>query len=111
MRKEDIKGSKRKTFSPPKPPSGSIVDFSSSKSKRDSRRTFTATQKKEILYQQNGKCADAHCGHKILDPRAIHFHHGKAWAYGGRTIVANGRALCPECHEIATHEERLKRLE
>jgi 5-methylcytosine-specific restriction endonuclease McrA len=78
------------------------------KSKRDTRRAFTPTQKKEILYQQNNKCAKCH---KPLDPRAIHFHHIKPWSSGGRTITVNGAALCPTCHEIITHKERLKKVD
>ena len=77
-------------------------------SKRDTRRAFTPTQKKEILYQQNNKCAKCH---KPLDPRAVHFHHIKPWSSGGRTITVNGAALCPTCHEIITHKERLKKVD
>jgi len=78
------------------------------KTKRDSRRAFTKTQQEEILYQQDSKCAVCH---KKLDPRAIHFHHNKPWASGGRTITRNGRAVCPKCHEILTHKERLKKVD
>jgi hypothetical protein len=80
----------------------------SSKPKRDSRRSFTSDQKKKILHQQNMKCAKCH---KKLDIRAIHFHHQKAWASGGRTIIKNGRAVCPKCHEIVSHEERLRKTD
>src|SRR3989337_3857429 len=66
------------------------------KPKKDSRRSFTTTQKKEILYQQDNKCAKCH---EKLDPRAMHFHHEKPWGSGGRTITANGRALDAKCHE------------
>ena len=75
---------------------------------KDARRSFSPTQKKQILAQQNNKCAECH---EKLDPRAIHYHHKKPWASGGKTIVVNGRALCPKCHEITTHEERLKRVD
>lgn len=87
------------------------VGFSSlypSETKKDSRRSFSETQKKEIRYQQDNKCARCH---EKLDPRVIHYHHKKPWASGGRTIVVNGRALCPKCHEIITHEDRLKRVD
>lgn len=79
-----------------------------SKPKRDIRRAFSSTQKKEILYQQDNKCARCH---KNLDPRAIHFDHKKPWASGGRTITTNGRALCANCHEIISHKERLKKVD
>ena len=75
---------------------------------KDSRRSFGSDQRKKILYQQDNKCAVCH---EKLDPRAIHFHHAKPWSSGGRTIVANGRALCPKCHEILSHEERLKKTD
>jgi nitrate/TMAO reductase-like tetraheme cytochrome c subunit len=79
-----------------------------SNTRKDSRRSFSPTQKKEILYQQDGKCANCH---KKLDPRATHFHHAKPWASGGRTKVINGRALCADCHEIISHRDRLKRVD
>ena len=81
---------------------------SSKKENRDSRRAFSQTQKKEILYQQNNKCAKCH---KKLDPREIEFDHKKPWASGGRTITINGRALCAKCHKIVTHQDRLKKVD
>ena len=84
------------------------IDFptlSQGQPKKDSRRSFTSTQKKEILYQQDNKCARCH---EKLDPRTIHFHHKKPWSSGGRTITTNGRALCANCHEIVSHEDILK---
>lgn len=89
---------------------GSNYDlFSSSrKDKRDSRRSFTQTQRKEILAQQNNKCAKCH---KPLDPRAIQYDHVKPWADKGRTITQNGAALCSICHDIKTHGDRLKKIE
>lgn len=39
-------------------------------SERDTRRAFTQTQKQEILYQQDNKCAFCH---KKLDPRDIEY--------------------------------------
>ena len=63
--------------------------------KRDRRRSFTKTQKNEILFQQDGKCAVCH---NKLDPRATEFDHKKPWASGGRTLTVNGRALCANCH-------------
>lgn len=35
---------------------------------RDGRRAFTQTQKNEILYQQNSKCAKCH---EMLDPSVV----------------------------------------
>lgn len=78
------------------------------KKQRDSRRIFTRTQKNEIWAQQGGKCARCH---KPLDPRTVEYDHGKAWSDGGSTLIKNGRALCPECHRLKTHKERLEKVE
>jgi len=78
------------------------------KPKRDSRRAFSPTQKEAILSKQNGICVKCR---KKLDPRAIHFHHKKPWSSGGRTTVANGKAVCGTCHEILSHKERLKKVD
>ncbi len=104
-----MKGSTKKTFLQVRSPSETILGLSSNrKRERDTRRIFSQSQKKEILYQQDGKCARCH---KKLDPRATHFHHEKPWASGGRTKVVNGRALCASCHEILSHKDRLKRVD
>jgi 5-methylcytosine-specific restriction endonuclease McrA len=79
-----------------------------SQPRKDSRRSFSSTQRKQILYQQDNKCARCH---KKLDPRATHFHHAKPWSSGGRTKVENGRGLCASCHEILSHGERLKKVD
>jgi hypothetical protein len=75
---------------------------------RDPRRSFTASQKKELQFQQGGKCALCH---KQLDPRDIEFDHKKAWADKGRTTVVNGRALCGSCHNKVSHGQHLKKAE
>ena len=85
------------------------IDFSKlgkEQSKRDTKRSFTRTQKNEILYQQNGKCAQCH---ERLDPRDIEFDHKKAWASEGRTKTQNGRAVCGSCHNKISHGQRLNK--
>lgn len=72
---------------------------------RDERSSFTRTQKNEILYQQDGKCAVCH---KKLDTRSVEYDHKKPWAAKGRTITADGRALHADCHKIETHKKGLK---
>jgi nitrate/TMAO reductase-like tetraheme cytochrome c subunit len=75
---------------------------------RDANRTFNQTQKNEILYQQDNKCAECH---RKLDQRTKEFDHKKPWASGGRTITVNGRALHADCHKIITHKNRLKKVD
>lgn len=82
--------------------------YPSQPKEKDSRRSFSPTQQKAILHQQDNKCAICH---EKLDPRATEFDHKKPWASGGRTIKENGRALCANCHKIATHETRLKQID
>jgi hypothetical protein len=89
-------------------PKNTFPSIGTATPKKDIRRSFTTTQKKEILYQQDNKCAKCH---KKLDPRAVHFHHEKPWGSGGRTITTNGRALDAECHEIVSHNQRLKKVD
>jgi 5-methylcytosine-specific restriction endonuclease McrA len=93
----------------------SLLGFNSNKSYeqrdkkgRDRRRAFTRTQKNEIWAQQKGKCAICK---KPLDPRTVEYDHGKAWANGGKTVIKNGRALCPQCHKLKTHKERLRKVD
>lgn len=90
-------------FFPPSP----LCKVKPSTIKRDKRRSFTATQKKQILAQQDFKCKKCH---KKLGV-SYHFHHTKPWSSGGKTIVKNGIALCSDCHEELSHKERLKNVD
>lgn len=82
--------------------------YEKSEGTRDSRRIFASRQKNEILAQQNNKCAVCH---NPLDPRTKQFDHKKPWADRGKTIVQNGRALCPNCHSLETHKHGLKKTD
>ncbi|MCD1293524.1 hypothetical protein CUJ83_00750 [Methanocella sp. CWC-04] len=82
--------------------------FGSDDDKRDKRRAFTQSQKKEILHQQNYKCAKCH---KQLDLRTVEFDHIKAWSDNGKTTIKNGAALCANCHKLKTHKNTLKKVE
>lgn len=84
-----------------------IQNIFQTKPKRDTRKSFTTTQKKQILAQQDFKCAKCHNKLGV----AYHFHHAKSWSSGGKTIVKNGRALCANCHETERHKERLKKVD
>jgi 5-methylcytosine-specific restriction endonuclease McrA len=75
---------------------------------RDKRRAFTQSQKKEIQYQQGGKCAACK---KPLDPRDIEYDHKKPWADKGHTVSENGRALCGSCHNKVTHAHNLSKVD
>ena len=74
----------------------------------EKNRTFTNYQKKEILYQQNGKCAGTLCKHKNLDPNKIQFEHKKPWTYKGRIVMQYGRAVCIECSLAKTDTKKTK---
>lgn len=92
-------------------PFGGSLDFGLGLKKtteRDTRRSFTKTQKNQIWAQQNGKCAKCK---KSLDPRTVEYDHKKGWADKGQTVVVNGQALCANCHKIKTHNSRLKKIE
>jgi len=99
-------GAKKNPFGSNLPRSG--IFGSQEKNERDSRRSFTSSQKKEILGNQNNKCDN--CSKK-LDPRDIHYHHKKPWADGGKTIVSNGRAVCGSCHNKLSHKDTLKKVD
>jgi uncharacterized Zn finger protein (UPF0148 family) len=43
--------------------------------------------------------------------RAKHFHHIKGWADGGMTVIKNGAVVCPTCHAILSHNEKIKKVD
>ncbi len=71
---------------------------------RDVRRNFTHTQQVEMLERQDGRCED--CRTK-LSLRTVMFHHVIPWHEGGKTVISNGVALCPNCHITRTFEHNL----
>lgn len=74
----------------------------------DTRRSFSISQRKELWHRQKGKCGV--CKHS-LNVLTAQYHHVKPWAEGGRTILENGQAVCPECHGIETHKQRLDKFD
>ena len=74
---------------------------------KDSRRSFTKTQKNEIWERQNGRCAKCP---KKLDTRTVEYDHIKPWADKGKTILENGEALCANCHKLKSHSDKLKKF-
>lgn len=75
---------------------------------RDSRRSFTITQKKAIWYDQKGKC---NLCSKRLDMRTVIYDHRKRWSDGGRSDMKNGQALCPGCNNMKNYKENLNSAE
>lgn len=78
---------------------------------RDTRRTFSPTQRNEIWDKQKGKCAGAHCRHASLLRSATHFDHIIPWEKGGKTVVSNGQAFCPTCHTLKSQKDRLRNVD
>ena len=64
------------------------------------RRRFSETQRRILAWIAGGNCRT--CGQKLAD--GFHGDHVVPFSSGGRTIVANGQALCPDCnrHKGAT---------
>lgn len=62
--------------------------------------------KKEILKQQNNRCADCP---RELTPKITHFDHILPKWDGGYDDLENIQALCANCHANKTHTENKKR--
>lgn len=58
-------------------------------------RSVPPSWKPKILASRNGRCA--HCN-KVLEPRGYHIDHIIPFTRGGRTVMENLQALCPECN-------------
>lgn len=80
---------------------------------RDPRRSFTHTQEVQAWYIQDGKCGNVlseGCG-EPLDLRTVICHHIQPWYKGGKTIIDNCVALCPNCHQEKTFKDVLGNAE
>jgi 5-methylcytosine-specific restriction endonuclease McrA len=85
------------------------IDLGIGSNKRENiREPVSKSQKNEVLARQKSKCTRCH---KLLDPRAMHFDHIKEVYKGGKSTIANLQALCANCHNIKTHEDKLKKVE
>ena len=82
--------------------------FGNPLAKKDKRQSVSRSQKNEILSKQRNKCAVCK---KSLDMRATDFDHIKEVYKGGKSRVGNLQALCANCHNVKTHEEKLKKVE
>ena len=76
--------------------------------KINKREPVSKSQKNEVLAQQKNRCARCR---KLLDMRATHFDHIKEVYKGGKSRVGNLQALCANCHNVKTHEEKLNKVE
>jgi hypothetical protein len=61
------------------------------------RRGWTPNEQRQVRIRQDGKCA--HCGDP---PPRWHYHHVDGNRSNNR--MNNCEALCPNCHEVETHE-------
>jgi len=82
--------------------------YGNSLSKINKREPISKSQKNEVLARQKNRCAKCP---KPLDMRATHFDHIKEVYRGGKSRIENLQALCADCHNIKTHDERLKKVE
>lgn len=71
---------------------------------RDPRRAYTHTQQVQVLERQEFKCPDCP---GVLNLRTVRFHHVIPWHEGGKTIISNCVALCPNCHATRTFRHSL----
>src|SRR3989338_6539043 len=76
--------------------------------KSNKREPVSKSQKNEVLARQKNRCARCK---KPLDMRATHFDHIKEVYKGGKSKIDNLQALCANCHNVKTHEEKLKKVE
>jgi len=77
-------------------------------SKPNRREPVSKSQKNEALARQKNKCMRCK---KLLDMRAMHFDHIKEIYKGGKSRIKNLQALCANCHNVKTHEEKLHKVE
>ncbi len=80
--------------------------------KVNNRVPVSAEQKKAILFRQKDKCAWPNCRvHFHQDGVPPHFDHIRRVDKGGKSLIDNLQALCPNHHQRKTHEENLSEVE
>ena len=83
-----------------------------SKKVKYERIPVTSEQKRAVLFRQKDKCAWANCRvHFHRDGVPPHFDHKKRVDKGGKSLIDNIQALCPNHHQLKTHKENLKEVE
>lgn len=74
-------------------------------------RSVPAWYRRQILREQNGRCANSDClKTHDLDPRECETNHIIPWHKGGRTIRWNLEVLCIACHKNNTRSDAKKRM-
>jgi len=58
------------------------------------RRLFSKRQRQILAYVSGGACMN--CGERLSE--SFHADHINPFSRGGRTITANGQALCAKCN-------------
>ncbi|PIN89134.1 hypothetical protein COU60_04690 [Candidatus Pacearchaeota archaeon CG10_big_fil_rev_8_21_14_0_10_34_76] len=85
-----------------------LLGLQKQKSKRGTLYSF---DKDKILQRQKGLCAGKDCkkehnGKRVPINIRSNFDHVKPLALGGKDILSNLQALCPNCHQFKTREDR-----
>jgi len=76
---------------------------------RDPHRTFSQSQKNEVLQRQKHRCAKCH---DLLNVAGgVEYDHIKPWEKGGKTIASNCQALCRNCHGNKSHKATFEKVE
>lgn len=84
--------------------------FEPQKPEATERGTLYSKDKDDILERQSGKCAGKNCakhhGKKLPVNIRSHFDHIKPLALRGKDSPSNIQALCANCHQEKTREDR-----
>ncbi|MBI2550316.1 HNH endonuclease [Candidatus Woesearchaeota archaeon] len=91
-----------------------LPDFSGWGSQQEpestTRGTLYSADKDKILERQRGKCAGKNCakrhGKRMPVNIRSNFDHIKPLALRGKDITSNIQALCANCHQEKTREDR-----
>lgn len=80
------------------------------KNECNTRQNLTKSETAEILERQKHKCKK--CGVKFYGKHKVrpHYDHIIPLSKGGSNNLKNWQALCPNCHDAKTRNERKKRI-